>query len=191
MIILAIDPGTTHSGFVLYSPGSPSPIADFGKVPNEEMLGIISGFWFAMPRPKGGIHLAIEMVASYGMPVGREVFETCVWIGRFIETWGTTDDVIRKTRDEIKMHLCHRAAGVSDSVIRQRLIDIFGGRDKAIGGKKCPKCKGKGWFGAGRPVCPTCNGAKWADKPGPLFGIADDAWQALAVAITVAETSGG
>ena len=34
--------------------------------------------------------LVVEMVASYGMPVGKEVFDTCVWIGRYIQQ---VDDV--------------------------------------------------------------------------------------------------
>jgi hypothetical protein len=27
--------------------------------------------------------------------------------------------------------------------------------------RKCQKCKGRGWFGRGRPACPVCNGAKY------------------------------
>ena len=129
-------------------------------------------------------NLALEMVASYGMPVGKSVFETCVWIGRFIESWGGDYDLIyRKT---VCAHICG-SARAKDSNIRQALIDRFGGIDgeaKAIGGKKCGKCKGKGWFGAGRPVCPECGGKGYETPPGPLNGISGDEWAALAVAVT-------
>jgi hypothetical protein len=86
------------------------------------------------------------------------------------------------------MHLCHQTKGVNDSVIRQRLIDKYGGKDKAIGGVRCPNCKGKGWSGSGRPVCDVCQGEKWKHPPGPLHGITADVWQALAVAVTFSES---
>lgn len=70
--------------------------------------------------------LVIEMIASYGMPVGKEVFETCVWIGRFIQV----GNIYQKSnsyiyRKEEKMNLCH-SMKAKDSNIRQALIDRFG-----------------------------------------------------------------
>jgi hypothetical protein len=67
MNLLAIDPGTTESAYVILNDGA---LSAFSKVDNEQMR-IIAGNW--------GGELVLEMVASYGMPVGREVFETVYW----------------------------------------------------------------------------------------------------------------
>jgi hypothetical protein len=124
MPILAIDPGNVESAYVLidddYTP------FEFAKVENEIMLEYI----------KGGIgtaNVVIEMVASYGMPVGKEVFETVYWIGRFVEAAGEAD---RLYRHDVKMNLC-QSMRAKDSNIRQALIDRFG----VVGTKKEP-----GWF---------------------------------------------
>lgn len=58
--LLAIDPGTTHSGYVLLD-GEAYPIRK-GKVPNEELIFIIR---------YAAADVVIEMVSSYGKPVGR------------------------------------------------------------------------------------------------------------------------
>ena len=71
------------------------------------------------------------MIACYGMAVGAEVFETCVWIGRYLEK--AQGDMSRIKRGEVKMHLCH-SMKAKDSNIRQALIDRFG----APGTKKAP-----------------------------------------------------
>ena len=81
--------------------------------------------------------LVIEMIASYGMPVGKEVFETCVWIGRFVELARLQNiDVEYIYRKDEKMNICH-SMKAKDSNIRQALIDRFG----PVGTKKNP-----GWF---------------------------------------------
>jgi hypothetical protein len=106
--------------------------------------------------------IAIEMVASYGKPVGQEVFDTCVLIGRLWQHFKARRPALIFRKD-VKMHLCGSIVHVNDGVIRQRLIDLWGGKEKAIGRKA---------------------------SPGPLYGIAKDEWQALALAVTFAETQG-
>lgn len=77
------------------------------------------------------------MIASYGMAVGKEVFDTCVWIGRFIELASLQAiEVEYIYRKDEKMNLCH-SMKAKDSNIRQALIDRFG----VVGTKKKP-----GWF---------------------------------------------
>jgi hypothetical protein len=101
-------------------------------------------------------HLAIEMVACYGMPVGQETFETVLWIGRFVQVW-TPKPWTRVYRRDVKLHLCH-SARAKDAHVRMALLDKFGpGRQKAIGTRK---------------------------HPGPLYGIKSHVWSALAVAVT-------
>ena len=150
MTLLAIDPGTTESAWVLWRDGAPRL---FAKEPNAAVRLLVRD----PPEPIDRV--AVEMVASYGMPVGREVFETVRWIGRFEESAGQVP-VVLVYRQEVKLHLCH-SAKANDAAIRQALLDRFGpGREQAIGTKKAP---------------------------GPLYGISGDVWSALAIAVTVSD----
>lgn len=151
MILLAVDPGTTESAWVRFFDGAPT---QFGTIPNEEMLS------FLRDEQQCSRHLAIEMLASYGMPVGAEVFETAVWIGRFIEAWG--GPFTKVYRKDVKLHLC-QSPRAADPNVRQAIIDKYGGKANAIGKKK---------------------------TQGPLYGVSGDVWAALAVAITWSETIG-
>jgi hypothetical protein len=112
--ILAIDPGTTHTAYVLFDGDI---IFRKGILPNEEMRELLGG---------GSLYYhkaAIEMIASYGMAVGREVLETCVWIGRFIENIKTPYRLVY--RKDVKLHLCN-SLRAKDGNIRQALIDKYG-----------------------------------------------------------------
>ena len=79
--------------------------------------------------------VVIEMIASYGMPVGKEVFETCVWIGRFTQqTYEIGKEYKYIYRKDEKMNICN-SMKAKDSNIRQALIDRFG----QVGTKKNPR----------------------------------------------------
>lgn len=157
--IIAIDPGNEKSAFVIYKDGD---IATFGILDNHRMLENIA----YRSYPYYCERLAIEMVASYGMPVGKTVFETCLWIGRFIQKWGCDDACTKIYRKiDVCMHLCH-STRAKDSNIRQAILDKYPG----TGGGKTPQVGTK-------------------SKPGPLYGIKADIWSALAIAITYEETA--
>ena len=145
-MIFAIDPGNIESVFVIVTDDL-SKVINKGKVYNEDLLDIICFV-------NKVTHVAIEGIQSYGMPVGKEVFETCYFIGRLQETFlrehGKFPLMIY--RMEEKMCLCH-STKAKDSNIRQALIDRFG----EVGTKK---------------------------NPGFFYGFKKDIWSAMAVATT-------
>ena len=149
MKVLAVDPGTEQSAWCALEDGRP---VGFEKVPNGDLLQRLREDWCE------GL-LAVEMIASYGMPVGREVFDTCVWIGRYVEAWDRRGGKVRLVvRRDVKLFHC-ASARATDANIRAALLDRFGpGREKAIGTKR---------------------------NPGPLFGVKGDCWAALALGIAV------
>ena len=122
-MILAIDPGTEQSGWVLYDSGE---VVGCGVLPNPDMLARVQAGGAGLQGGSMGVDLlAIEMVASYGMPVGREVFETVIWTGRFQQAWRDPESVRRVPRLAVKMHLCH-SARAKDPNVWQALVDRFG-----------------------------------------------------------------
>lgn len=154
--LLAIDPGNTKSAYVLLDTETLRPIL-FEKLPNMDLLACLPEL------VERSDDVAIEMVASYGMAVGADVFETCVWIGRFQQDAaheGLLPQLVK--RNPVKVHHCH-SSKAKDSNIIQALVDRFapGQPNKGKGTKAAP-----GWF----------------------HGFAADVWQAYALAVYVADT---
>ncbi len=125
-MILAIDPGDIVSAYAVLDEKL-KPV-EFGIKDNEELLNMI-------PQIQAE-HFAIEMVASYGMPVGKTTFETVFWIGRFWEKVPGNIDKSKIYRKEVTSNLCN-SGKAKDGNVRQALIDRFG----PVGVKKNP-----GWF---------------------------------------------
>ncbi len=126
MNILAIDPGSEQSAFVLWDAAR---VVEHGIVENNELLGRITQRLFG----DSDFVTVIEQIESFGMAVGRSTFETVFWSGRFAEASPRFD---RLPRSVIKLHLCH-SKRAKDGNVRQALMDRFGG-ETAKGTKKQP-----------------------------------------------------
>lgn len=123
MIVFAIDPGTTQSGWALLEGAK---VLDSGVSDNHDVLRWVRA-------GQNADVLALEMVASYGMAVGREVFDTVRWIGRFQQAWHDPEAVRLVFRKDVKLHLCGNLRA-KDANIRQALLDQLG----PAGTKKAP-----------------------------------------------------
>lgn len=155
---IAIDPGTRESALLWYRSDQEQPIQGAVILPNDEALRVVLG------ARDYGLPVVCEMVASYGMAVGKDVFETVFWIGRFCQA---ADEFHRVYRLDVKLHLC-KDSRAQDANIRQALIDRF----PATGGGKTPQIGTKA-------------------QPGPLYGMKSHLWAALGVAVTFADKQEG
>lgn len=175
--IFAIDPGKDESGWVVYEHGDPGVVMDCDVTRNWELRASMRNGntphpWDQALKPdpdpciRGSLPNVgvIEEIRSYRMRVGADIFTTCEWIGRFDEAWQsvTGESICRLGRKDLCTHICGTARA-NDADVRGALIhERFGGsRQQAVGTKTAP---------------------------GPLHGVKKDAMQALALAITWAET---
>ena len=158
-LLLCIDPGTTQSGWCLVDAKDYKPL-HFGKDDNLEVEEWIMSYSTGMKATgQKPLEVIIEMVDSYGMPVGREVFETCVWIGRFELLAQQCGCVLHRIyRSEEKTTICH-SSKANDATIRQALVDRF---------------------------APTASnyGKGTKDDPSVFYGFKKDCWAAYAIGVT-------
>ena len=157
MTIVAIDPGNEYSAYAVMAErsGRDYELLEFGKYLNRECMTRVLDW---LDRAVAPDRVVVERVASYGMAVGREVFETCEWIGRFsqeAEKYVPVEYIYRK--DE-KMTLCGNMTA-KDANIRQALIDRFATKDLK---------KGKGT----------------KKDPDYFYGVSKDCWSAIAIAVS-------
>jgi hypothetical protein len=122
MRVLAIDPGPEVSGLV---------ILEDEKIVHAEVTSTQDVLTLIEQSCVGDVDLiACEMIASYGMAVGKEVFDTCVWIGRLEQAAHQIsipfEKIFRKT---VVMHHCNSPRG-TDANIRMALIDRLGPQGK-------------------------------------------------------------
>ena len=149
--ILAIDPGNIFSGYCIVESESLRPL-EFGKVENVELERNLY-LHFKVEQ------VVIEMIASYGMAVGREVFDTCIEIGRLSMLAQLREiPVTYVLRKDEKLTICG-SQKANDANIRRALIDRFAQHDLK---------NGKGTKG----------------KPDWFYGFKSDVWAAYAVAVT-------
>ena len=157
-ILIALDPGNVLTGYVVcqHDGNDIVKIIDKGKLANAKIFDVLSAY--------KGYDFAIEMIAGMGMAVGAEVFDTCVWIGRYWQY--VAGKKLAKTMEKVyrreeKLCICGQPTA-KDANIRQALIDRY--------------APGASNYGKGTKK-----------EPGFFYGMAADAWMAFAVAVTWAD----
>lgn len=160
--ILALDPGPTRTGWVVYIEGDDDhPVEAAGVTDNEAMVDALRWWDHAL---KGDLDVVVvEQVEPHrGVLVGWATLDTARWVGRFEEA-ARPLLVARVNRSTVLQHLGvrRRRKGErpvnADSEVRRAMTLRFVS----------------------------------AVNPDALHGVSSHAWQALAVAVTWADQEGG
>lgn len=157
MIISAYDPGTHTHGVIDYDTETRRVVfADPEMDLDECLLRILVAA--GKPEPH---HIAIERVQASGT-AGNDIILTTEHIGRL---WQRALDsglsVSLHRRHSVLSYLDVAGPGNKDAMVRGRLIEIFADGD---------------WRAAKGTLA----------APGPCWGVVDDCWAALGVAVTAA-----
>lgn len=116
MKVLGIDPGTTESGYALID--ERYTVLDAGKIDSALIDHLI--------RTSKPSAVSCESIQAYGMAVGREVFETCYWIGEYRQVCKSLPvPFFLYPRPEYARAIAG-VQKVTDSVLRQSLLLRFG-----------------------------------------------------------------
>jgi len=166
-LVLGIDPGPTTSGVALYDARRRRLVWSCSDAQTTEVE--------AQLAERGGIHrgatgdlirpdlVAIERVQSYGI-AGGSLLRTSEEVGDLRRCCLCSElDYVLMYRREVLRALDVTGRGNRDTLVRERLGEMHGGSVRAAKGRKA--------------------------SPGPLYGIAGHAWQALAVAIAALEST--
>lgn len=148
MKVFAIDPGNVNSAYCIMD--DQYNLLEFKKADNREIMEIM------LSKLDEIDEVCIERMMNYSTNVGKTVYETCEWIGRFTqeaEKKATVDYLYRK--DE-KMYLCGTMSA-NDTMIRRALIDRFAKKDLR-------------------------NGRGSKKDPDFFYGVSHDVWSAIAIA---------
>jgi hypothetical protein len=116
MIVIGIDPGTRDSAYVMWDG---SKILQKSILANEVLLRDVRAEFFGPP----GMVYVVEGMQYFGKAVGKDVFQTCYFIGRIMEA--TPHPVELVYRKDIKLWLTGTVKS-RDKDIRAALIDMLG-----------------------------------------------------------------
>lgn len=119
---IGIDPGPRECCGVLFDG---QRVVEVVNLSTRELI-----VWMGLRSVGRRVSFACEWIESFGMPVGRETFETVAQIGVII---GATRAIRLIPRRDIKLHLCG-SVRAKDGNVRQALIDHVG----PVGVKKDP-----------------------------------------------------
>ena len=164
--ILAIDPGSTKSAYVIMDSETYMP-CEMDKTDNHDLLERVA--WWQKKAEKGcpAFELAVieNIVGSYGASIGKTTFDTAIMIGRLIQALTAFVPVDKIPRQTIRAHICPKVKA-NDKTIRDALIARFALHDME---------RGKGT----------------KDNRDFFYGFSNDIWSAYAVGVTLLDKAKG